>query len=333
MSALLSLPLLSYLVIPSLGTYSTSLNVLFFYLTWATLVLSHPPLKVELVGTLAIRVLLFVIPSTLFLFFDALLPSLSVRIKSQGEAALPVRSASGAFKRQRALAWWKVVAVSLGNILLGLALQAGVESLSAATLHRSALKVTTTLPSPWKLLKDVTKGFLTREVLQYYLHRYVLHSETSTAVGRLAAQHKSWHHSIRAPHSFVANYDHPIAWTLWRFIPTYIPAVLFHFHLLTYFVFLSLVSFEETFAFSGYSTVPSILLGGIAKRQDIHSKSTGAGNFGPWGLCDWAHGTNEGGFLGDDMREELEKHDVPEKAQGAVDSARAVATRKKRSKS
>ena len=46
MDALFSLPLLSVLFLPTLTSTSTSLNILFFYITWSTLLLSHSALKV-----------------------------------------------------------------------------------------------------------------------------------------------------------------------------------------------------------------------------------------------------------------------------------------------
>ena len=47
MDALLSLPVLSVLFLPLGTSYGTSLNILFFYLTWSTLLLSHSALKVR----------------------------------------------------------------------------------------------------------------------------------------------------------------------------------------------------------------------------------------------------------------------------------------------
>jgi len=81
MDALLSLPVFGYLLMPGLTSYSTSLNLLFFYMTWSTLVLSHSPLKVEVFGTLGIRLVFFLAPSSLFLLFDTVIPSLAVGIK------------------------------------------------------------------------------------------------------------------------------------------------------------------------------------------------------------------------------------------------------------
>jgi hypothetical protein len=166
MDALLSLPVLSYFLVPSLGSYSASLNLLFFYLTWSTLILSHPPLKVELLGTLAIRALFFVLPSVMFLAFDTAVPSLAVSLKVQGANGLPTRT--GGVKVRKGApknVWWKVVAVSLGNVALGLLLQAAVEALFTDVLRiRSAFKITTTLPMPWTIGKEILLGFVAREV-------------------------------------------------------------------------------------------------------------------------------------------------------------------------
>ncbi|KAI9827511.1 MAG: hypothetical protein M1832_004861 [Thelocarpon impressellum] len=347
MDALLSLPLLSYLVVPGITTYSTSLNILFFYMTWATLVLTQPPLRVELIGTLAVRLLFFAVPSLLFLLFDSLLPSLAVNIKSQGAAGLPTRSAarqktpsksrarritggSGAGAGGGQPSWYFVLAVALANILLGAALQAATETLFTSGLGiRSALKITTTLPTPWHMAKDLLRGLVLREFLQYYPHRFLLHSPRSPY---LSAYHSRWHHAVRAPYSLSAHHDHPAAWVLWRFLPTYGPAVLFRFHLLTYLLFLSFLSLEECLSSSGYSILPSILLRGVARRQDAHHATCGAGNFAPWGLADWMHGTNVSAddSITEDVKDELRAHDVGARAEDVWEGAKTTVRRKGR---
>lgn len=166
MDALASLPFLSFLLIPSMGSYSTSLNLLFFYMTWSTLILSHEPLYVEVIGTLAIRLLFFILPSTLFLLFDSALPSLAANLKAQGDVALPTK-ASGGFGKggmKRGSKLYTVVGMSVVNMVLGAALQAGVEALFTGIGIRSALKVTTTLPTPWAIAMNLFKGFVLREV-------------------------------------------------------------------------------------------------------------------------------------------------------------------------
>ncbi|KAI9839896.1 MAG: hypothetical protein M1819_000088 [Sarea resinae] len=328
MDAILSLPALSFLAIPAIGSYSTSLNLLFFYMTWSTLVLSHSPLNVEIFGTLAIRILFFILPSTLFMLFDSAVPSLAVALKAQGDIALPVRGSSRSDGGRK---WWLVAGVATVNVLLGVALQIGVELLFTKVLtFRSALKVTTRLPMPWGIFKDLSRGLLLREVLQYYIHRYVLHSPSS----RVAKWHQSWQHSIKAPYSFVANYDHPVAWLLVHWLPVYLPAAVFRYHLLTYHMLLALVSLEETFSYSGYSVLPSsFILSGIARRVDSHLMGGGKGNFAPWGIMDWIHGTSVGDGVEEDVRNEMGKHDAQGKAQDSLEQVKAKGKRSLRSNS
>lgn len=159
LATLISLPALSVLVIPTFGSYSTSLNLLFFYLTWSTLVFSHPPLKLELYGTLAVRLLFYVLPSLSFLAFDSFAPNVAVRLKEHGEEALPLSEERGRKKQA------KIVALSLFNVLLGVGLQGAIEYLFTEVLHiRSALRATSAIPLPWGLAKDLIQGLFLREV-------------------------------------------------------------------------------------------------------------------------------------------------------------------------
>jgi hypothetical protein len=51
------------------------------------------------------------------------------------------------------------------NVVLSVAIQTGIEWLLTSVLHvRSALKISTSLPLPWAIIKDVARGFLMREV-------------------------------------------------------------------------------------------------------------------------------------------------------------------------
>lgn len=161
MDGLFALPALSFLFIPAFSSYSTSLNLLFFYLTWSTLVLSHPPLRVEIIGTLAVRIIFYVAPSLFFFGFDALFPGAAEGLKAMGDTGLPLKRA----KRSRMKETAKVAAWSLTNVLISVLLQAIVELLFTKVLIiRSALKVTTSLPMPWGIAKDLLKAFILREV-------------------------------------------------------------------------------------------------------------------------------------------------------------------------
>ena len=82
-------------------------------------------------------------------------------IKEHGNSALPL--SDGVMRRRSR--WWKVSLMSMGNVLLAIALQLGIELLFTEVLHiRSALKVTTSLPMPWGIAKDLFSGLLMREV-------------------------------------------------------------------------------------------------------------------------------------------------------------------------
>ncbi len=106
---------------------------------------------------------------------------------------------------------------------------------------------------------------------------------------------------------------------LTRFLPAYLPAVVFRFHLLTYHLYIAIISIEETFAYSGYSVLPSsFVLGGIARRTDAHLLCKGKGNFGPWGLVDWLSGTTVGADVADDVEADVEEHGLQGRAQDAV---------------
>ena len=120
-----------------------------------------------MVGTLAVRALFFLIPSILFLVFDSAIPSLAVGIKTQGAEALPTRTGgtTRSKKRGKKPQWFQVIGLSIFNIFLGVGIQAGVEYLLTEVFHiRSALKVTTTMPMPWSIAKDLLRGLLLREV-------------------------------------------------------------------------------------------------------------------------------------------------------------------------
>jgi hypothetical protein len=161
MDALFSIPVLSLFLVPTISSYSTSLNILFFYMTWTTLVLSHPPLRVELFGTAAVRLLFYLLPSLLFFLFDILTPSAAVLVKAQGESGLPSGSKRGKIRlKDLKVAGWAVF-----NLCLGLAAQAVIEEVLTNVFEmRSALRVSMKLPMPWEMVKDLLRGLLGREV-------------------------------------------------------------------------------------------------------------------------------------------------------------------------
>jgi hypothetical protein len=158
-----------------------------------------------------------------------------------------------------------------------------------------------------------------RQVFQYYIHRFILHASSPNVFSKL---HNSYFHSITAPYSFAAHYDNPASYLLFRFVPVYLPSIIFRTHLLTYLLLLSIITLEETLTMSGYTTIPGIILGGFARRQDLHSEGRGKGNFAPWGLLDWVHGTSIGPDVVEDMTDEAEKHQLKERGGKALENAK-----------
>lgn len=324
MDVLLSLPIVSYFFSSSLTSWSTSLNLLFFYVTWSTLVLSHSPLRIELIGITTIRTVLWLIPSLVFLLFDTIVPSIAESIKHTGASALPPRDAA-------------YISCTLGLALLNLALETALESCLSlgfnAAIGTPIFHTSTTLPLPWQMIKQLGLLFTAREALTYYIHRHLLHSsERSPRVTRL---HRQFAHARRgAPYSLLLGADHPVPFLLHRFVPLYLPAAVLRPHILVYFVFVALSTFEETLATSGYSVVPGIMMGGISRRCSGHYSSSGRGNYGAWGLLDWAHGTTVGRRdVMDDVRDEADKHQVKERGanmvQNGIDGLRRSARQRK----
>ncbi|KAI2791213.1 hypothetical protein POX_c04069 [Penicillium oxalicum] len=288
MGAFLSVPLLSFILLPTMSSYATTLNILFFYMTWSTLVWSHPPLRVEILSTGAFRMFFFVLPSILFFLFDVLTPSAAVIVKAHGEAGLP----GGRKRFKLRLKEFKIAGWSIFNVCLALVMQAAVEWFLTRFLRvRSAIRVSTRIPSPWTIMQDIFLGLLFREALTYLVHRYALHHPRSP----LTKLHWAWYHELSLPFPLTAQYDHPLVYLVHKFLPIYLPAMFFRFHMLTYLAFIAAISVEETFSYSGYTFMPTnFFLGGIARRKEIHLLEAGEGNFGPWGILDWIWGTTIG---------------------------------------
>ncbi|KAK3989388.1 hypothetical protein QBC44DRAFT_396214 [Cladorrhinum sp. PSN332] len=342
MDILLSLPVVSYFWSTNLTSWSTSLNLLFFYMTWSTLVLSQSPVKIEIVGTTAIHLALWLLPSIVFLLFDTLLPSLSETVKYSRR-----KSSSSSSSRTRpprdAKAITKLISLAVFNLFLETALEGTLSYSLAFVIKTPVFKTTTTLPLPWQMMKHIGLLFGMREAIGYWIHRFLLHSsrlaipvvnttkstrrnsripklpsiksKSGTQHNRLASLHCTYSHLSPAapPFSLQRGTDHPFAFILHRFVPIYLPSLILsvgtsNLHLLTHFLFVGLTTLEETLSMSGYSIIPGLIMGGIAKRTAMHYESGGKGNYGSWGVMDWMYGTGLGGSgrgVFDDFRDEV----------------------------
>ena len=161
----IALPLGSFLAIPMLSSWSTGLNLIFLSVAWTTIAASYSPLQLELVAPLVLRLSLYIIPSLIFLLFDIGVPSLAVEFKSQGQWGIPSNQKGGARAVRRVIAW------SCANVLLTVALQAGIEFLITDILQmRSLLLIKGSkwglnhLPNPWTMVKHGIIGLVSRNV-------------------------------------------------------------------------------------------------------------------------------------------------------------------------
>ena len=188
-------------------SWSTYLNLLFFHLTWTTLVLSHPPLPILLLGTLALKLLLHLLPSLLFTLFDTLLPSLSTPLKSYPPASQSPR----------------IPLIATTNTFLTVALLGVLECTGTYLLTKPLLRVQRTLPLPGEVAQDLFLLLALREVGGYYTHRFLLHQNLAGAW--LSRNHRAWQHSRRTcSGGFMASYDHPVCHLLLQ-LPGIVPAV------------------------------------------------------------------------------------------------------------
>ena len=279
---------------------ASSLNLLFFYLTWTTLVMSQPPIRVELLGSFAMRVIFYWIPTLLFTAFDGLMPGVSCSLK---------------IRRGRYVPWKDVFWVGMNglmNQIIATAIQGLVQFTYAQLLMKKSpvFNIGTTLPMPWNIVKDIFVVLCAREVITYVLHRFILHNPRRYQ--NLARLHKVHHSFPKSPNfALRAHYYHPIDYFLLQFLPLYLPAYLLRVHLLTFFLTLAIVSLESALTYSGYDIFWGFL-GGTVRRIDRHHCSGGdRKDFGIWGLLDWCCGT-------------AGRRSRPEEEGGAIDLNREV---------
>ncbi|KAF2458951.1 hypothetical protein BDY21DRAFT_362468 [Lineolata rhizophorae] len=325
MGALVSLPLLSYLALPALSSWSTSLNILFFYVTWSTLLWTYHAFSITFLLLLSVRLLVSFIPSLLLLLLDAAVPSLAAGLKAAGPKALATRQMAPAqLARMAGLVLFNTL---FGITLLSIAADPGVlsrciidpvraellylgvlkPSLKARygglalaptpPLFRPLVRVSAALPSPYNLLLEVARGAALRHVLQYAVHRRVLHDAGwSRWAAALARRHARWAHPAELSHAFAlaSAADHPLCHALHRWLPLLLPAALARAHVLALALNVALAAAEETAAWCGFRYVPGFVLPGVGvaqRRVEAHVESRGGCCFGTWGVLDWACGT------------------------------------------
>ncbi|KAL3463311.1 hypothetical protein BJX64DRAFT_257515 [Aspergillus heterothallicus] len=157
----LTVPILSVFVMPILSEYSSRLNLLFFYMSWTTLVVSLRASRIEMLSTLITRIVCWIIPSCIFFIFDALAPGVAVKLKEGGESGLPSGS-----KKHRAISRyiWKIPGVCLLNFVGTYLLQWVIELMFDKFTFQRVVQVKIAVPLPWHIATDVILGLMLREV-------------------------------------------------------------------------------------------------------------------------------------------------------------------------
>ncbi|KAI5302586.1 hypothetical protein KEM56_000544 [Ascosphaera pollenicola] len=283
--SLLPLDIISIIFIPSAVSYATSANVLFFYLNWVSLIFTHPPLRLEIVGTLIVKCLFYLGPSWVLWAIDLLLLQRDNSSQKKGKR-------EGMKRASTKIATWATF-----NVILGVFVQTVLEILITKGLRwERPIRTTIMLPLPWDIAFGVIKALLAREAIGYTLHRFILHdTRLPTSLSFLAQKHKLWYHSLPSLGPLTSTYDHPACYIISRFAPTFLPAILLRLHLITYMIYLILISCEEMLAYCDFEIVSSghlfIILGRIGRQAQRHLESRGKGNFGGSGVMDWLCGT------------------------------------------
>ena len=268
----------------SLNYIASSLNLLFFYLTWATLVMSQTPLRIELLGSCAMRVIFYWIPTLLFTAFDGLMPGLSSDLKLR-------RGPRPTGTEQLGIAINALINQLISAFIQGLVLFVRSHILMRKT---PIFNIGTTLPLPWNMIIDILFILASREAIIYVVHRYVLHNPSRYKT--LSGFHSIHHKYAKSPtFALKAHYAHPLDHFVLQFLPLYIPAYFRRVHLLTFFLTLAIVSLESAVIYSGYDIFWGFF-GGTVRRIDRHHRPGGQyKDFGIWGFIDWVAGTSGSG--------------------------------------
>ncbi|KAG5639361.1 hypothetical protein H0H81_003505 [Sphagnurus paluster] len=236
---------------------------------WKQLLIDYPHSTLECLGTFIVQTTFFWGISAFYTSLPYVFPDFSTRHKLQKQEKQPTKSEL-----------WECFKIVSRNQMVSTSLQMGLITLNAAAGRpTSPYRFDATLPTPIEVLRDVVLGVFFREILFYYIHRLFHHPSL------YATFHKP-HHRFTAPVALATQYSTITEHLLANVVPVSLPLIILRSHIVTFWVFLSVVLVEVTTVHSGYD-----FFAGSARAHDSHHEKFTV-NFGTIGLLDWLHGTS-----------------------------------------